>query len=140
MDIVPFEAGHIFDLRLQRAQELFYSKFSPGYATALETAGGYTALVDGRPIVCAGLVEQWEGRALAWALMAQDAGPHFVRITRAVRRALDMAQWRRVEAHVDAEFHEGIRWAKMLGFEAESVMRAFTPEGRDAFMYVRIKP
>lgn len=141
MQIVPFQAEHIFNLRLQRAQAMFYAKFSPHYARALEDAGnGYTALVDGMPIACAGLVEQWEGRALAWALIAENAGPHFVRITRAVRRALDIAQYRRIEAHVDAEFGAGIRWAQMLGFEVESKMAQFTPEGRDAFMYVRIKP
>lgn len=140
MEIVPLKASHIFDLRLQAAQAMFYEKFSAGYARALEEAGnGYTALVDGRPIACAGLVEQWEGRALAWALIAQDAGPYFVRVTRGVRRALDMAHWRRVEAHVDARFAAGIRWAEMLGFRAESVMEKFTPEGNDAFMYVRIR-
>lgn len=140
MEIIALKASHIFELRLQEAQAMFYEKFSAGYARALEEAGnGYTAVVDGRAIACAGLVEQWEGRALAWALIAEDAGPHFVRVTRAVRRALDMAHWRRVEAQVDVTFTAGIRWAEMLGFRAESVMQKFTPEGHDAFMYVRIR-
>lgn len=141
MEIVSFEADHIFQLRLQRAQEMFNSKFSPQYGRALEDAGnGWTAIVDGKLIACAGLVEQWEGRALAWALISGEAGPYFTRITRAVRRALDVAHFRRIEAQVDAEFGAGIRWAEMLGFTIESKMRKFTPEGRDAFMYVRIKP
>lgn len=140
MEIKPFKASHLYDLQLQDAQAMFYERFSPQYGHALETAGnGWTAFYDGHPVACAGLVEQWEGRALAWALIAKDAGPHFVRITRAVRRALDVAQWRRVEAHVDAEFAAGIRWAEMLGFSVESKMRAFTPEGRDAFMFARIR-
>lgn len=141
MEIVPFEGKHLHEMRLQQAQEMFYAKFSPHYARALEDAGnGWTALVDGRPVCCAGLVEQWEGRALAWCLMAEDSGAYFVRLVRAIRRALDMAHWRRVEANVDAEFVQGIRLANMLGFEVESKMQKFTPEGRDAFMYVRIKP
>lgn len=141
MHIIPFQSDHIFQLRLQNAQELFYAKFSPHYARALEDSGnGWTAMRDGRPIACAGFVEQWEGRALAWALMAEDSGPHFVAITRAVKRAIAMARWHRIEAQVDAEFGAGLRWAEMLGFEIESKMRKFTPEGRDAFMYVRIKP
>lgn len=140
MEIVPFEAKHLWDLELQDAQEHFYSKFSPGYGTALETAGGgYTALVGGRPIACAGIVEQWQGRGLAWALLAQDSGPHFVGIVRGMRRALGLADYRRIEAQVDAEFVEGIRLAEMLGFTVESKMAAFTPEGRDAFMFVRIR-
>lgn len=140
MIIVPFKSEHLHDLHLQDAQSMFYDKFSPGYGRALEDHGnGWTALIDERPIACAGLIEQWEGRALAWALLANDIQPYFVRITRAVRRALEMANYRRIEAHVDAEFGAGCRWADMLGFAVESKMRAFTPNGRDAFQYVRIK-
>jgi hypothetical protein len=125
---------------LQRSQEDFGHQFTPEYGRSLEAVGySYTAMVDGRPIACAGLAEQWEGRALAWALIGQDAGPHFVRMVRGMRRALDMSRWRRIEAQVDAEFVEGIRLAVMLGFEVESKMRLFTTEGRDAFMFVRIR-
>lgn len=140
MQIVPFKAEHLFALRLQPAQAAYLSEFTPTYAHALEQVGGsFTALVDGQPIACAGLVEQWRGRALAWALLSQ-VGPHrFVRITRAVRRALELSSYTRIEAQVDAGFAEAITWAELLGFRAESVMAKFTPEGRDAFMYVRIR-
>ena len=140
MEIVPFQADHLDALQLQPAQAMFYAKFSPQYAYALEEVGNsWTALLDGRPIACAGIVEQWEGRGLAWALLAHDCGRHFIAITRAVQRALTASPFRRVEAQVDAEFGPGMRWAQMLGFEVESKMRRFTPEGRDAFMYVRIR-
>jgi hypothetical protein len=140
VQVVPFKGEHIHQLRLQRMQEEFNQQFTPQYGRALEDVGnGYTALVDGVPIACAGLAEQWEGRALAWALIGADAGPHFTGIVRAMRRGLDLTPWRRIEAQVDAEFAEGIRLAHMLGFEVESKMRAFTSTGRDAFMFVRIK-
>lgn len=141
MEIVPFISSHVFGLTLQDAQRSFYDKFTPEYARALELAGGgHTALIDGHPVACAGVIEQWHGRGLAWALLGNDSGPHFVRIVRGMRRALNLAQFRRVEANVDAEFGAGIRLAEMLGFEVESKMRKFTPEGRDAFMFVRIRP
>jgi RimJ/RimL family protein N-acetyltransferase len=137
--IVPFKAEHLHVLRLQAAQAALGFDLLE-YARQLELAGGgWTALVDGAPVACAGLVEQWHGRALAWALIGDAAGRHFVSITRAVKRALNLAHYRRVEAQVDAEFSAGIRWAQLLGFEVESIMRKFTPEGRDAFMYVRIR-
>lgn len=141
MHIVPFKAEHLAALALQPAQALSLQDTGDDYGPALEAGGnGYTAIVDGRPVACAGIVEQWRGRGLAWALLAGDIGPHcFVRVTRAVRRALDLSPLRRVEAHVDVRFNQGIRWARMLGFEAESVMRSFTPDGGDAFMYVRIR-
>jgi RimJ/RimL family protein N-acetyltransferase len=121
-------------------QDRFREQFTPEYGRALEHLGnGYTALVDGAPIGCAGLAEQWEGRALAWALIGADAGPYFTGIVRAMRRGLDLTPWRRIEAQVDVDFPAGIRLAHMLGFEVESKMRAFTSAGRDAFMFVRIR-
>lgn len=141
IEVVPFKPEHLIALELQKAQSFFSDKWNPAYGRALEECGGsYTGLVEGRPVICAGLVEQWEGRALAWALISEEAGPHFVHVTRLIRKILNMAQYRRIEAHVDCEFIQGIRWAEMLGFEVEAKMSRFTAEGRDAFLYVRFKP
>lgn len=141
MEIVPFKAEHIFALRLQAQQAHHHGVLNHEYAHALEACGGsYTAIVNGRPVACAGIVEQWAHRGLAWALIGEDAGRHFVAITKAVRRMLDIAHFHRIEMQVNCEFPQAIRWAQMLGFEVESKMRLFTPDGRDAFMYVRLNP
>lgn len=140
MEIIPFKAEHLQAMRLQPAQAEISAWCAGAYPRALEASGGgWTAMADGEPVACAGIVEQWQGRGLAWAVLAEHSGRHFVRITRAVRRALDLAHYRRIEAQVDAEFVAAIRWATMLGFEVESKMTQFTPEGRDAFMFVRIR-
>lgn len=142
MHIVPFEAEHALRLTLQYAQAMVDSEqIKPAYAQALEHAGGgWTAIDDGEVIACAGMVEQWQGRALAWAMLSGDIGPmRFMRVSRAVRKALGMAQYRRIEMQVDADHPQAIRWAQMLGFEVESKMRAFLPDGRDAYMFVRIR-
>lgn len=141
-EVVPFAAGHLAQLSLQPAQQvsLWADGDGAGYAEALAASGyAWTGLADGRPIACAGIVEQWRGRGLAWALLSTEAGGHFVRVTRAVQRALDLSPLRRIEMHVDCHFAAANRWAEMLGFQCESVMRSFNPEGRDAFMYVRIR-
>lgn len=141
MQIIPFQADHVQAINLQMAQRRFDSAFKPEYARALQAAGNaYTAIDGDEPVACCGLVEQWEGRALAWALLAENIGPgRFVRVTRAVRRFLDMADYRRIEMQVDAEHAQAIRWAQMLGFEVEAMLRAFLPDGRDAFQFVRIR-
>lgn len=142
MHIVPFEAEHALKIVLQRAQALVdHGRRDEDYARALEqVGGGYTAIDNGEVIACAGMVEQWPGRALAWAMLTDDLGPmRFVRVSRAIRRALDMAQWNRIEMQVDADHPQAIRWAELLGFEVESKMRRFLPDGRDAFMFVRIR-
>lgn len=141
MQIVPFQPEHMFALRLQAAQRKFAETFTPEHARDLAAASqSYTAIVDGRPVACSGIVEQWEGRALAWALLDGEIGPHaFVRVSRAVRRFLDASTYRRIEMQVDADHAQAIRWAELLGFEVESKKRAFLPDGRDAFEFVRIR-
>lgn len=141
MNIIPFEAEHLRALNLQAAQRKFDDEFMPDHARALEMAGNaYTAMDGGVPIACSGIVEQWEGRALAWAMLADDiGGQRFVRVHRAVRRFIDVAPYRRIEMQVDAEHAQAVRWARLLGFDVESKMRAFLPNGRDAFMFVRIR-
>lgn len=136
MVIVPFKAEHLLGLRLQPAQ------VSAPLVTAEQAAGlghAYTALVDDRPVACAGLYELWPGRALAWAYVGVDAGHEFIAITRAVRRHLEAASWRRVEAYVDAGFENGHRWVKALGFGFDGLLRGFMPDGRDMALYSRVR-
>jgi hypothetical protein len=141
MQIVPFIASHAASIVLQPMQR-FGPVISDADARTLEAVGPcYSALGDdGRVLACAGLIPQWEGRALAWGMVAHDAGPHLVRITREVRRFLASCGYARVEAAVDALFPAAIRWIEMLGFERETPepMRNFAPSGRPAYLYARL--
>lgn len=136
MNIVRFEPAHVLEITAQPAQ------ISEVTADALAVPYGqaWTALLDGRPICSAGVVEVWAGRAYAWALLASDAGPHLLALTREIRCHLARLPFRRVEMAVDAGFDAGARWARLLGFtlETPAPMRGYLPGGRDAWLYARI--
>jgi hypothetical protein len=136
-EVVPFTPDHIEAMRVQDAQKLPSREQREAMAAPFGRA--WTALVDGHPVACAGMVELWEGRAYAWGLIGEDAGPWMRRITRAIRSALGSAGYRRVEIAVDAQFGAGCRWAHLLGFELEALAKAYMPNGRDAFIYSRVK-
>lgn len=89
-------------------------------------------------LIIAGIAPQWENRATVWSLVSPMAGKHFRKIHREVKRHLDEAPFRRLEATVDVGFGPGHRWMKMLGFEMEGYLRAFRPDGADQIMYSRI--
>jgi len=141
MKIVPFHPQHLEALILQPSQSLLAGYFKEGYGEALVKSGpSFTGVDDdGNVVGCSGVVEQWENRAIAWALLSDWSGKHFVKIHKAVKRFLDSTDYRRIEAFVDAEFEQGHRWVNMLGFEREGYMRAFNPDGRDAVLYARIR-
>lgn len=134
MIVVSLEAEHLRQIRPQAAQvgeaELQRDLMPVGQAWA--------AIVDKRAVACAGLVEIWQDRAYAWALLDRGAGRHMLAITRAIRSRLAEATWRRVEMAVDAEFAPGCRFAELLGFERECRAAAYFPNGHDAFVYVRM--
>lgn len=137
MNIVPLERDHLKEISVQPAQAAEYAHAD---ALASPLGMGWAALVDGEPVACAGLVEVWEGRAYAWAILSDNAGPYMLPLTREIRSKLDAAPFRRIEMAVDADFDAGARWAEMLGFRCETPapMAAYLPNGRAAYLYARV--
>lgn len=101
----------------------------------------WTILHRAAPICCGGLVELWPGRAYAWSLLSEQAGPHMLGLTRGIRSLLDEAPFARIEMAVEANFTAGRRWAELLGFvcETQAPMQKFLPSGRSAYLYARIR-
>ena len=139
MEIVPFEAEHLKRLELQAAQAYLSQWVTPEQGDALAEEPSFTALKDGKPIACAGIVTMWFGRAIAWAYVS-DTGPQdFIGVHRAVKGFLDVCYVQRIEMTVDCDFPQAHRWAKMLGFEMESErMKSFLPNGDDSALYARV--
>lgn len=110
--------------------------FDVDVAMALEKHNSWTAVDDGAPIACGGTLEQWRGRHQAWMYMTRGTAPHMLAITRAVKAKMAKAEGR-VEMTVRADFEQGHRWAKMLGFQREAFYKQYGPEGEDHVGYVR---
>ena len=140
MLVVPYRPEHLTLMRVQPAQAYMRPFIEVGdYADALAASPAYTGMIGEQPVVCAGIILQWEGRAFAWALVSEDCCAHLFAATRAVARFLALRDERRIETTVRSDFAEGARWARMLGFEREGKMRAYSPDGRDYDLYARIR-
>lgn len=141
MIVRPWTKGDTEKLNIQSAQAYMHDLGAlDADFTELSNAGlAWTAEVDGEVLGIAGLYPQWDNRAIAWALVGAQAGKHFVSITRAVKRMLDVSGYRRIEATVDVGFEQGVRWITMLGFEFEGRLRAYRPDGADMLLYARIR-
>ena len=106
------------------------------------TNPGMTGLRDGRIIFCAGVIPQWEGRAIAWALLGDSVNRYdMVWIHRQCQWILETQVkngYHRIEAHIHEPFAAAHRWIRMLGFISEGLMRRYDPLGRDMRLYARI--
>jgi hypothetical protein len=141
VEIVAFRPEHLAALRIQAVQASAQPMMTLEHGREIAASGGLarTALADGVPIACAGLIELWKGRAYAWAYLADGWERNLRAVHRAVLAALEVSRWKRVEMAVDVRYPAGKRWAWHLGFEFEGVARAYTSDGRDCEIWARVR-
>lgn len=141
MKIATYTPQHLERLTLQPYQAMLQPLLSdPEYRQSLFEAGPAISAVEGDEVLASmGLIPQWDGRAVAWALVSLEARKNLLGITRAIMRSLDLFPYRRVETPVATNFVEGHRWAHLLGFKNEGTMRCYTPQGEDCDLYAKIR-
>lgn len=140
MIVAPFERSHLENMVVQTQQQGLEHLLTDDIYATLANNPSYSALDGDEVVACAGTIEVAPGRALAWAYISQNAGTRMVRVTKSVKRFLDMAPYRRIEMDVDCDFVQAHRWARLLGFKLECLRRVkFTPDGRDCALYARVQ-
>ena len=108
-----------------------------------ENGIGLTARYKGKVIACMGVVKLWGGVGEVWCFTAQDAQAHPRLLCRAALWGIDAGMktlgLHRVQAHVDADFEAGLRWARYLRLEFEGPCSKYTADGRDVVRFARVK-
>lgn len=135
--VVPFRSWH-FEW-VGDASEPGDVGLHPTVLAQLERENSWTCIVDGAVVMCAGTVKQWSTRHTSWALLNRELSPPHMRwLTQETRKNLAGVAGR-VELTVRADFPQGQKWARLLGFEVETpLLKMFGPEGEDHIGYVRI--
>lgn len=140
MIVIPFRAEHFRDIYVQPAQEYVRRYVTAEEVRQLEAQNSFTVVHNNILLACFGWVTVYPTRALLWALIAGNSGPHFVGMTRIAKRLVEGLEFKRLEMEVDCEFEQGHRWAKMLGFTLEAPrLRGFRPDGGDSAIYARVR-
>lgn len=141
MKVIPFKAEHLGLIKPQEKQSGILNQVTPAHGLFIETCEVAFTAVDGDEIIaCAGIIPLWPGRGHAWAVMSNNIGNRFIRVHRAVKRAIELSSFRRIEMCVDSEFLEAVEWAHMLGFvdETPNGMPGYTDDGRLYHQFARV--
>ena len=138
--IVPLEAWHFDAIVLQESQQALRTllRMKEYRHDLLHRSVAFTA-IDETVIAVAGVALAWPEREVAWSLLSECGPRRFLTVHRAVQAFLDNRRTRRIEMSVDADHASARRWARMLGFQEEGLMQAYTPDGRDAILYARVR-
>ncbi len=136
---MPFEPWHLEWLTETTAQA--WLGRSRAYAVSIKNGGpAYSAFVGLEVVACAGVIQQWEGRAQAWSLLSVSV-PHYARpVFAATKRFLLSYESRRIECTVDPRSAAAKNWARHLGFTYEGLMQAYTPQGDDMELWALVRP
>lgn len=147
--LVPLEPWHLTAIDIQEKQRYFSAKCAdPAFRVALAQAGGVTGLVDyseGKaPLIVgiAGILPYEDGVGMGWSVLSTSFPKYATRATREIKRYCKeklATTYHRIEIQTDADFEQANRWAKMLGFEFESVRRQGSPYRQDMNVYVMIR-
>lgn len=125
---------------MQASQAMLSISLTQQYGRSLVSAGPcYSAFAGDTVIACAGIIEFWVGRSQVWSLLSDQMPRYRKAIHKAVKQFVDGYRVRRLECVVDPRSDASMRWARHLGFSLERPMRAYTPQGDDQLMYVRLE-
>lgn len=143
--VVDFSTAHLRLMRLD-AWQLSVMQSFPAYEQSLgrmaAVGEAHTALIEGHPVMCWGLIVLWPGVAEAWMLRDEAISQHGMTLARCasayflqVGAALALS---RCQFAVAADNGRAIRFAKYLKFSVEGVMRQYAPDGSDYLMMARL--
>lgn len=141
MDIRSYDISHFDAMALQDNGWLKREERAT-YAGFQESGVSYTLFLDDRPVYCGGLVECWPGVCEIWMLPGVDVIRKPITVVKAARwmlaDAIDKMRPHRIQATVKASDDRAVRFIEALGFEREGLMRSFSADKTDFFLYARV--
>ena len=142
IELVRYEPWHYEYLAERAGAEAYMGPgvvkfFSEAY---LNMGMSYTISDNGNLLGCAGVVEMFKGVAEAWTMLSPEVkqAPMFLhrRTKRILHNIIEFKKFHRVQAVVNLTDERALQWIYALGFEMESRMKGFNPDGSDSGMFV----
>jgi len=135
--------------------EVLTSAYSPDvqhitdeeYERILKDHNGIALMWDGILLAVCGIHWFWPGVGEAWIIQhnrAQEARVTRMAVYKAAKKLLEIllekhaVPLQRLQATVRTDWPDALRLAERMGFERESVMKRYSPDGTDAYMYAMV--
>lgn len=138
--IIDFHPAHTLNISVQEDQRATFEYIDD---MALADLGGaaHTYLEDGNPKASFGLMPVWKGRAQVWAVVGDNVN-NWIALHKSVKSLMEATAKDygiiRLEMTTEVGFKQSERWARMLGFNKESLMPSYGPDGLDHINWVRL--
>lgn len=135
----PLNPSDVNSLDVQPTQDYYKGHLTEDALSQLQ-GDNFTYWEGDRAKAIIGMQHQWIGRAIVWALIGDVKS--WIRFHREVdsimKEYISKRDIIRLEMTTELGFIESERWARMLGFKEESILRKYGPDGKDHKMMVRL--
>ena len=102
----------------------------------------FTAILNNKPIVSAGMKMVWGKVAEGWVIGTSEMLKHPITISKVIKkdfaRIAKEQDIERIQTAVRKDFKTGIRFVEWLGFEREGLMKKWGFDSSDQYMYARL--
>jgi hypothetical protein len=137
-ELIKFKMEHILPLLNQPINKK--AGFTKEMAETAQTYESYTALVNGEPYWCGGIVKCWEGRGQVWSVFSEKSKYNFLPLFRGLKRSIDKLSYNRLELAIPCDFEIGKRRAQLFGFKLEcEKAKKYLPNGVDCALYAWVR-
>lgn len=102
----------------------------------------FTMFYNDQVKFCGGVVDIWNGMGEMWMILNKDLDGCKFEIIRTIRYEVDNlfdTQYHRLQATIDCANDAAIRFVEWLGFKREGVLRKYSHDRKDYYMYARVK-
>lgn len=133
--LIDFTIDHLMKMRASQLVGIDLSIYT-------HVDGPAKTLVLGSDIVgCGGIHKLWNGVGEAWLILGDEALKHPIMVAFCSARIFrDIVNgFHRIQAHVLEGFDRGIKFAEMMGFEHEGLMKQFGPNRENYHRYVILR-
>lgn len=138
--VMRFQKEHVRHIKQQDRDLVENADFAiEDYGSFEQLKHSYSIEVAGKIVACCGVVDLWNERGEAWALIDRDCKSHFLAVFKSMKTILKTVEIKRVEAAVRYDFSAGHKLVQLLGFELEArQMRKYGITGEDYSLYARV--
>jgi len=147
LEVKPFHQNDITNIKVRKEQVEVLENLDNlrNYAIIIERVGNAVTVSKSGEVVFIGGVSPLHNHVGEGFFIFSENFPsvfkqHAKEIIKGMRDyiALHMFKFRRIQTHVRTDFPEARRFIEVLGFQCEGVMRNYTPDNKDAYLYSRV--
>ena len=144
--VLPFKS-YLINLMDLGEDDKTHLKLFPGWLEFLDAATqqgyGYVVLGKGKPVLCFGVVSQWEGVSELWLIPDQTLiRKHRIQFHKGALAFMELVakelSLHRLQVTVSSRNVLAVKWIKSLYFKEEGILKNYGIDKSDYIMFARL--